>query len=204
MNIWFTSDWHFGENRFNILQRPFTDPEEHCEILVKNYNSLVKEEDLVYVLGDVFYEKSDVNHYEKYLRKLNGRKTLIKGNHDRKIKNEVFSKYFNKIVEDGEGIDVEILGEKFYLTHYPSTGKLDIFNLVGHVHAAWKVQTNCLNVGVDVNFLYPMPLTTISFYKNAVMNFYDSDTFAAYLPVNNNFKSRAAKPGYANNLETHK
>lgn len=48
------------------------------EFMVMMYNRAVKPEDRVYMLGDVAFNKRDL----VILNRMNGRKVLIKGNHD--------------------------------------------------------------------------------------------------------------------------
>ena len=80
--IFFTSDLHFGhEGIIRMCNRPFQTLEEMDETLIKNWNSLAKPKDKVYVLGDFFmyYKKPKLR---EILNRLNGTKILIKGNHD--------------------------------------------------------------------------------------------------------------------------
>jgi len=84
-NTWFISDLHFGHANIIVFtdekgdrMRPFFSVEEHDETIIRNHNDLVRPEDRVYVTGDVAMDKA---HIEKVGR-LNGRKVLIKGNHD--------------------------------------------------------------------------------------------------------------------------
>lgn len=58
--------------------RPWDDPKEMDEALVEYYNETVAPEDKVYFLGDVVINRKGL----KVLSRLNGRKVLIKGNHD--------------------------------------------------------------------------------------------------------------------------
>ena len=51
--IWFTSDFHFGhEKEFLWKPRGFTTWEEHAQKVIENYNSVVRPNDEVYILGD--------------------------------------------------------------------------------------------------------------------------------------------------------
>lgn len=85
-NRFFISDTHFSHK--NICKfmrkdgetplRPWDDVEEMDEILVQNWNSVVGEHDKVYHLGDVFIPRRG----RFILDRLNGKKVLIKGNHD--------------------------------------------------------------------------------------------------------------------------
>lgn len=198
MNKWITADWHLGETRFSIMQRPFMDVDVHCETIIKNHNSVVAKDDIVYVVGDVIYQNADPEKFLPMIDRMNGVKVLIRGNHDIPFSDEQFKPYFKGgIYADGAGVNLTIDGISCYATHYPSAGRLNEFNLVGHIHGAWKVQLNCLNVGIDVHHFYPVPFSNISFYLNAITKFYDNDVFAAYLDVNSTFReARGKKSSY--------
>ncbi len=58
--------------------RPFSSIEEMHEIIIERWNKLINAKDRVYILGDVAIKRSAL----KLLESLNGRKVLIKGNHD--------------------------------------------------------------------------------------------------------------------------
>lgn len=78
-DIWISSDFHFGhENIIKYSNRPFKDVIEMNEMLVENHNKLVKPQDKYYCLGDVYFGKRG----QGYLKRLNGHKRLIIGNHD--------------------------------------------------------------------------------------------------------------------------
>ena len=78
--IYFTSDTHFYHN--NIVQlcdRPFRDYDEMHRTLVLNWNSMVRDTDEIYILGD-FIHKGNGEEANKILKKLKGKKYLIRGN----------------------------------------------------------------------------------------------------------------------------
>ena len=55
--IYFTSDLHFGhENVIRFNNRPFRDEREMSRVLITNYNSIVRPDDTVYLLGDLAYK----------------------------------------------------------------------------------------------------------------------------------------------------
>ena len=81
--LWFTSDHHFNhDNVIGYSQRPFRDIEHMNAELVERYNAVVKPEDEVYFVGDVFFGR-DLEKNRGILGSMHGTKTLIKGNHDR-------------------------------------------------------------------------------------------------------------------------
>jgi calcineurin-like phosphoesterase family protein len=81
MNIWLVSDTHF--NHTNIIKycnRPFKDTNEMNDKLIKNWNSVVAKDDIVYHLGDFAMGSGD--KVSGLTASLNGRKSIILGNHD--------------------------------------------------------------------------------------------------------------------------
>jgi calcineurin-like phosphoesterase family protein len=87
--IWFTSDPHFGhKNIIEYCHRPWSDIKKMNQGLIDNWNALVKEEDQVYLLGDVSFVDNEWTG--SLLRKLHGVIYHIKGNHDKKLKVDRF------------------------------------------------------------------------------------------------------------------
>jgi len=130
-NIWVTSDTHFGhENIIDYCGRPFSNVKEMDECLVENWNSVVKDGDKVYHLGDVYMGMQQ--NAMKALSKLKGQKRLILGNHD-DGKGKLLHIHFKKI-------DVwRYFGEfGLLLTHVPvhesTLGKKVGINVHGHIH----------------------------------------------------------------------
>ena len=81
-DYWFISDTHFRHrNIIKYCGRPFYSIEEHDEILIKNWNGLVKPGDVVWHHGDLGFFKS-VEEANRLLSRLNGQIHLLKGNHD--------------------------------------------------------------------------------------------------------------------------
>jgi len=193
MKTWLTADWHLGEDRMEILGRPFATQKEHIEVLIANHNELVAPEDTVIVVGDACYQKTP--EFLPTVGRFNGKKILIRGNHDVPISDADFSKYFENVIEDGGGLLMEFCGIPCYVTHYPTQGKVDAFNLVGHIHSIFKYQLNMFNVGIDANHFRPVDSETIPFHFKAICEFYDEDAWAAYLPINEQFKGIRGKKG---------
>ncbi len=190
---WLTADWHLGEDRFEIMQRPFDTAEAHFERIMWEHNWRVGGTDLVYVVGDACYQKAP--QFLEKVNRLNGRKILLRGNHDRVFTDEQLAPYFEKIIPEGESLQLEVQGIPCSLNHYPSLADPDRFNLVGHIHGAWKFQLNALNVGVDVHHFRPVNLDQIPFYLKAISEYYDDDVWSAYLPANAKYVGQRGKKG---------
>ena len=90
---YYIADTHFGHDNIRRLSnRPFDSVEEMDKTIIENWNSKIADSDDVYILGDFSYKSKDPI---EYLKKLNGRKHLIIGNHDNKLlRNQFCKKYF--------------------------------------------------------------------------------------------------------------
>lgn len=85
MSAFVTSDTHFGHAKMidflrpnGELLRPFASCEEMDETIIERWNKKVGKRDTVYHLGDVVIPRASL----KLFSRLNGRKILIRGNHD--------------------------------------------------------------------------------------------------------------------------
>ena len=75
-SIFLTSDTHFGHRRLVDWGRP----EEFNEMILENWNRVVRKDDIVLHLGDLtMVNKEDTRAYTSQLK---GRKYIILGNHD--------------------------------------------------------------------------------------------------------------------------
>lgn len=153
MKTFLISDTHFGH--VNILKfqkkdgsqlRVFDSIQEHDEALIENWNSVVKNGDKVYHLGDV--SMCNWTRTSEILGRLNGDKVLIKGNHDGAKMNQYLQ--FFKDVRAYHQLD------KFILSHIPihplSLSRWKA-NVHGHLHANAYDDPRYLNVSVErINF----------------------------------------------------
>ena len=159
-HIYFTADTHFGHtNIMKYTNREFgmnvSSIEEHDEQLINMWNNIVKDGDLVFILGDLcLYGPKKA---EKLLNQLNGDKVLIKGNHDTFVESNNFDKTLFKYIDDY--MEINYKGQKIMLMHYPINSfkhmcKEDhsYLHFFGHIHNSKQIipMKSC-NVGVDVN-----------------------------------------------------
>ncbi|MDE6294156.1 MAG: metallophosphoesterase family protein [Clostridiales bacterium] len=176
--VYFISDLHFGHQKcIDYGGRPFSCVDEMDEALIANWNRRVKSGDTVYVMGDLVWESCDPL---KYIRRLNGKKILIAGNHDFKwlkrqgmategkdgnVEFRDYFEYFNKIAQY---VEIVIDGVRITLCHYPmlewrASRKFGSFLIHGHIHNSpdrkyvpiWLLP-HALNAGVDVNGFVPV------------------------------------------------
>lgn len=181
-----------------IMMRPFSNQQEHINNIVMRHNFAVAPDDLIIVVGDAVNQNKP--ECVEILERLNGRKVLIRGNHDRPYSDEELGKYFELIIPEGEGVELEVMCDGSLLhcwaTHYPTQAREDRFNLVGHIHSAWKFQLNSVNVGVDCNHFCPHDLDVfVPFAYTAISKFYDDDVWAAYHEANCSFHGKRGKEG---------
>lgn len=79
--VWFTSDLHFWhKNICKYCNRPFKTVEEMNQAIIDNWNSVVKDDDVVFVLGDIGF--CGMERLRPLVSQLKGNIYLIQGNHD--------------------------------------------------------------------------------------------------------------------------
>ena len=146
MRRFIIADTHFGHK--NIIQyenRPFSSVEEMDNELIKLWNSVVNNDDLVYVLGD-FTLSRRIDAIKNLVNQLHGRKILIMGNHDtRKPKDYVecgFEVATRKpmMVEPG----VILMHEPFNDESLISLNYLYFFGHVHRKHTLMDDYPNCM------------------------------------------------------------
>lgn len=131
--IHFTSDLHlFHRNIIKHDNRPFTSLDHMHEQIVNNWNSSVKPEDTVYLLGDLALHTS--NKVKPIVNSLNGTIHFIMGNHD-KLKEVVKLGRFETI-SDYKELTLED-NTKIVMSHYP----LLVWN--AHHKGAWHLHGHC-------------------------------------------------------------
>jgi len=129
------SDTHFGHagvckfthpDDETVKLRPWTDPDEMDEEMIRRWNDTVRPSDKVYHLGDVVINRKAL----KTLARLNGDKVLIRGNHDI-FRDDEYREYFRELRA------YHVLNGMI-LSHIPvheaSLGRFGV-NIHGHLHA---------------------------------------------------------------------
>ena len=169
-NIFFTSDLHLGhENIIRFCDRPFANANAMNEALVERWNAVVKDNDIVFILGDIAFGGAQL--YDRYLPRLNGRKFLIYGNHDFKNMRDRYTRYFEQVALK---MFISVDEQPIILNHEPLLcfgGQLNnrTWHLFGHVHTnktgkrgcdSERVRSMCTptmyDVGVDFNDFTPV------------------------------------------------
>ena len=136
-NRFVISDHHLGhENSWKLFKladgsplRPFDSTEEMNEAMIERHNAVVRPQDSVYFLGDVVINK----RYLELVKRMNGKKRLIRGNHD------IFKDADYRDVGFEQIHGVRVFVDKFIFSHIPLhpdcvTDRFRV-NVHGHLHA---------------------------------------------------------------------
>lgn len=172
------ADTHFGHA--NILkyepQRQVILGDRPDWKLIERWNDVVGENDTVFHLGDFAWKAENILHYAPYL---NGKKYLLRGNHD-KGSQIYLENGFSEVIDfssKGEAAYhvAEIEGTRILFSHYPivSDGFNDIhwkflskvfdqehcdINIHGHIHSMQLNEKFCINASVEAIGFAPIRL----------------------------------------------
>lgn len=167
MTIYVTADTHFQHQniiKFNPATRKYANAAEMDAALINEWNQTVLPEDTVYILGDFSF--GHVNRAIEIAEELNGKKILIKGNHDGAfLRNRKFREQFVQVTDY---LDLKYNDISVIMFHYPillhrnahknpikNENSVDYSNvsvhLHGHVHGATTglEKYRVKDVGVD-------------------------------------------------------
>jgi len=129
-NTYFIADTHFDDDGIRRYEnRPFETVTAMNETMIRCWNEVVTAEDTVYVIGDFGGDGRE----GEILSLLNGKKRLVKGNHDTQT-NEYY-----RLAGFEEVYDLPVVYNGFWLlSHEPLyvCENMPYANLFGHVHAS--------------------------------------------------------------------
>lgn len=119
--------------------------------IINKWNSVVKDDDIVYVLGD--YCLGTKEQLYEVTSKLKGHKILVMGNHDRLARKYFLEAGFEQVIKNPIIVD-----GIFILSHKPIDIELgQLYNIHGHKHklpSEPQVSNKHFDVGVDDNNFY--------------------------------------------------
>ena len=204
----FVSDLHFGHASilyFHPERRKLADitleelkenkeecVRKHDEWLIKKWNETIKKNDFVYILGD--FSMCNKENTKRILEKLNGRKYLIFGNHDKScrglenyfqwtgdIKEVKFNHNQYKFIDENETFAIELCHFPMFAWNRRPHGTCHCH---GHTHGSidkYNEDTNELRVDVGfdgklANFGF-VELETLYNHFKTIMRKTDSKTF---------------------------
>lgn len=126
----FIADTHFGHDAIiSYENRPFKNVDEMTNTLIDNWNNVVCDEDIVFLLGDFSAYEKEMNI--SICQKLNGRKILVMGNHDTENEKYYYDCGFESVSS------YPIIYQNFWiLSHEPMyvNTNMPYANIFGHVH----------------------------------------------------------------------
>ena len=169
--IYLTSDLHFGHDRGFIYEpRGYKSVDEMNKIQIEKFNSIVTDEDDVYILGDLVL--GDIDKGIECLKQLKGKIHVVRGNHDsdRRIqiyKNLGFDADFNQWA-----IMLKYKKCHFYCSHFPTiTPNLEqeamtqtTLCLYGHTHQQtdfYEDRPFMFHCGVDSLLNFPINIKSV-------------------------------------------
>lgn len=143
----YISDTHFGcQNKYENRTL------KHDKLIKENWNQVVHNNDIVYILGDIGREgnNKDNEYLCEIISTLKGNKVLIQGNHEKLKDNRLRQLFveitpYKEIVDNYNGINCSLA-----LSHYPilfwNNQHKGWTHLYGHVHMSdeWEVYKQCL------------------------------------------------------------
>jgi calcineurin-like phosphoesterase family protein len=160
--VWFTSDLHFWhKNICKYCNRPYESVEEMNEAIIQNWNAVVQDDDVVFVLGDLGF--CGIEKLRLLISQLKGNLFLIQGNHDSdKVVNKLYEegliKDYFKLLEVTIVNDEECPNQQLTLCHFPM---IDWYNkekgawmIHGHQHQLPETPScspKHYDVGLDKN-----------------------------------------------------
>lgn len=149
MARYYISDCHFGHSgmNFRMDNRGFSSVEEMDEYMINQWNSRVRKNDEVVILGDLTLQGPEKAN--EILRRLNGKKMLVIGNHDKFVNRPKFDK--SLLVWAKGYAEMHDNGRKVVCCHYPimtydgqfhrnKNGEPLTWMLHGHTHLTQDTQ----------------------------------------------------------------
>jgi len=127
MNYWLITDTHFGHKK---MREYCGRPPNFEELILKRVKTRVLTGDVLIHLGD-FCIGNDAFWHKEFMSGLNGKKWLVRGNHDRKTAAWYIRNGWDFVADQ---ITLEIFGVSIVLSHTPVADTGYDFNVHGHFH----------------------------------------------------------------------
>lgn len=154
MKTFYTSDLHFHHKRIVDFtdRKDVVAQEHHTEWLIDIWNSQVSKSDKVFHLGDFSFSHKH-NEIASVVKRLNGQKFFLKGNHDRSETLDSL-KDAHLIQDWWQYKEIKIQGTAACLFHFPIVSwhkrGYGSFMLHGHCHSSLPQDSGrILDVGID-------------------------------------------------------
>jgi len=174
MKVFVTSNQQFGrKGAIRNYKRPFVDVDDMNHQLVEAWNSVVSEEDIVYVLGNFAWDPETL---EVVARNLNGDIVIISGEYDKaardvaEIKSIVSIDYLYNAIEEHPGVNSVL--SYWPLMEWPGKSK-GSYSIIGYPSKDYKTnhKTKVLNCACDLWDFKPVEVSTMIALLEDVNNF---------------------------------
>ncbi len=164
--ILFTADLHLDhEAIIGYSHRPYDNTGRMNASLIGRFNKIVGVNDDVYIIGDLTLRSSENRAMiSRWVRKMNGNKRLILGNHDKLNPFDYVEMGFLSV---HTAFQINHNGRHWVMVHDPSAYEAiddGAVLLHGHIHRLYKTllpEKRIINVGVDVWDYYPVDIETL-------------------------------------------
>jgi len=153
----YVADSHFlHDNILTMQPRPFSTIEEHDEVMIARWNSVVRADDIVFHLGDFAMSLTGkADRVREIFGRLNGRKRLCIGNHDLRrgdLHPTIAGLPWDRRPEGF--IFTEDEGQHVVLSHYAQRAwqghSKGAWHFYGHAHGRLPAEGRSRDVGVDL------------------------------------------------------
>jgi calcineurin-like phosphoesterase family protein len=170
MATFLISDNHWGHaGIIRLANRPFDvdDVEAMNQYMQSEWNAVVRKDDTVIHLGD-FAHRYPADRLPKLFASLNGRKHLVRGNHDGNHDGTLALPW----VSISDVVHTSIDSQRLTLCHYawrtwPGIRKGALM-LYGHSHGRLPGNSQSMDIGVDVVGYRPLRINEIKAYLAAL------------------------------------
>lgn len=185
-NIYGISDSHFlhdnilkftyGENK-EVLRPEFSSLEDMDNKMRSLWNHTVRPEDLVIHIGDFVWTKGNSERIKEVIKSLNGRKILVRGNHDKKS----YSWYLSNGIDFvNDRFSWDYNGKRVLFIHNPDhidSGEYSRYDIVlhGHVHRNHPFMSRVVNtyvINMSVEQIKYRPMNLLPLFNRIVQGYY--------------------------------
>lgn len=169
---------HFRhKNIIKYSNRPFKDMDDMREGLILNHNSVVKPEDTWFHLGDFAF--ADGDYIRSVLRRLNGYKIFLPGNHDNRGQFHQFRE--EGLIQEFHSDWIGKIGNhRFHIYHFPiqswDGARHGTIHLHGHSHGSTPSPNMLrMDVGVDCHNWFPISYKAIAEWADSAIKKIDPE-----------------------------
>lgn len=164
MKVFVTSNQQFGrKGAIKAYKRPFVDVDDMNHQLVEAWNSVVNEEDIVYVLGNFAWDPETLEVVAKHL---NGDIVVISGEYDKaarevaELKGIVTVDYLHNAIE--EHPEVNSVLSYWPLAEWPGKAK-GSYSIIGYPNKDYKTnhKTRVFNCSCDLWDFKPVEVSAM-------------------------------------------